>query len=54
MNKNNAQTKYELYKLVDDEWWIHGTYDDVFTLVNASYCLGLEDYDGVKVVVIRK
>ena len=43
--------KYKLYKLVDGEWWIHGTYEDVFTLAVAAHYLGLYDrIEQIKVV----
>lgn len=43
--------KYKLYKLVDDEWWIHDTYHDVFTVTMAAHQLGLDGYEQIKVVV---
>lgn len=42
--------KYILLKLVDGEWWEHGTYEDVFTLTMAAYQLGLDGYEQIKVV----
>ena len=41
---------YKLYKLVDGEWWIYGTYEDVFTLAMASHQLGLDGFEQIKVV----
>lgn len=41
---------YKLYKLVDGEWWIHGTYQDVFTLAMAAHQLGLDGFEQIKVV----
>ncbi len=41
---------FELYKLVDGEWWIHGKYEDAPTLAIAANILGKEGFD-VKVVV---
>lgn len=42
--------KYKLYKLVDGEWWIYGTYHDVFTLTTAAFQLGLDGFEQIKVV----
>jgi hypothetical protein len=44
------EEKYTLLKLVDGEWWEHGTYQDVFTLAMAAFRLGLDGYDQIKVV----
>lgn len=44
------EEKYILLKLVDGEWWEHGTYEDVFTLAMAAYQLGLDGYEQIKVV----
>jgi hypothetical protein len=43
--------KYILLKLVDDEWWEYGTYQDVFTLTMAAHQLGLDGIEEIKVVV---
>ena len=43
--------KYILLKLVDDEWWEHGTYEDVFTLAMAAHQLGLDGFESIKVVL---
>jgi hypothetical protein len=42
--------KYKLYKLVDGEWWLYGTYQDVFTLTMAAHQLGLDGFEQIKVV----
>lgn len=44
------EEKYILLKLVDDEWWEHDTYHDVFTLAMAAHQLGLDGYEQIKVV----
>ena len=41
---------YKLYKLVDGEWWIYGTYEDVFTLSMTAHQLGLDGFEQIKVV----
>jgi hypothetical protein len=43
--------KYILLKLVDDEWWEYGTYQDVFTLTMAAHQLGLDGFEQIKVVI---
>ena len=43
--------KYILLKLVDDEWWEHGTYHDVFTLTMVAHQLGPDGYEQIKVVI---
>ena len=35
---------YELYKLVDGEWWHYGTWDDVKGLVAAANSFGLDGF----------
>ncbi len=42
--------KYKLYKLIDGEWWIYGTYSDVFTLSMAAHQLGIDGVKEIKVV----
>jgi hypothetical protein len=42
---------YKLYKLVDGEWYIYGTYHDVFTLAMAAHQLGLDGFEQIKVVI---
>lgn len=41
---------YKLYMLVDGEWWLYGTYHDVFTLTSAAFWLGQNNYEQIKVV----
>lgn len=45
--------KYILLKLVDDEWWEHGTYHDVCTLTMAAFELGQQGYEEIRVEVVR-
>lgn len=45
--------KYMLLKLIDDEWWEHGTYHDVCTLTMAAFELGQEGYEEIRVEVVR-
>lgn len=45
--------KYILLKLVDDEWWEHGTYHDVCTLTMAAFELGRQGYEEIRVEVVR-
>lgn len=35
---------YELYKLVDGEWWYYGTWEDVVGLIAAANALGLDGF----------
>jgi hypothetical protein len=44
------EEKYILLKLVDDEWWEYGTYQDVFTLAMAAHQLGLDGFEQIKMV----
>ena len=46
--------KYKLYKYVEDEWWEHGTYHDVYTLAMAAHQLGLDGFSSIKVEVVGK
>ena len=46
--------KYMLLKLVDDEWWEHGTYHDVCTLTMAAFGLGKDGYEEIRVEVVQK
>ena len=48
----SMKEKYILLKLVDDEWWEHGTYHDVCTLTLAAFELGQHNYDAIKVEVV--
>lgn len=41
---------YKLLKLVDGEWYIYGTYHDVYTLALAAHQLGLDGFEQIKVV----
>ena len=42
---------YELYKYVDGEYYIYGTYSDVMTLTVAAHQLGLDGFESIKVVL---
>ena len=42
---------YKLYKLVYDQWWLYGTYEDVCTLATAAHQLGLDGFEQIKVVI---
>jgi hypothetical protein len=44
------EEKYKLYKLIDGEWWIYGTYHDAHTLAMAAHQLGLDGFEQIKVV----
>ena len=50
----DKKTTYILLKLVDDEWWEHGTYHDVCALTMAAFELGQNNYDAIKVEVIQE
>ena len=41
---------YKLYKLFEGEWYIYGTYHDVYTLALAAHQLGLDGVEQIKVV----
>ena len=45
---------YRLYKLVYDQWWLYGTYEDVCTLTTAAHQLGLDGFSSIKVEVVGK
>lgn len=45
--------KYILLKLVDDEWWEHGTYDSIDSLAKAAFWLGKDGYEEIRVEVVQ-